>query len=347
MKRQHTNLGQRTSSTGTAWCLLLLCATLSSACLGDAEHSNPLDSRSDRFQNVGTISGQVVDQALEAVPQARVALTPGSGGIAVTRTTRTGSDGRFAFADVPADTYVLTVTQDGYASGADTLEVVPGGRAQASFSLNGLPLLKSLALHTAHISRWYPQSDLYRLDVVADLVDPDGRPGIERVWLEIPEYQFADTLAATVVPGQFAETVAASSLPTGSLQALLGRRVLLRVRDRNGFVSSIDLPTPVRIIEQTPVAVAPQGLEVLTDPRPELRWEAAGLAFPFTYRIDVVLVESNLQIPVQSYAGIDPDATSLRLETPLEAGRDYFWTVSVVDAFGNWSRSKEAGFRVE
>ena len=102
-----------------------------------------------------------------------------------------------------------------------------------------------------------------------------------------------------------------------------------------------------RIIEQTPVPAAPQGLEPVADPRPTLTWEPAALPFPFTYRVDVVQVfDANIHTVLHTVEAIPSSATTLRVPAPLGRGT-YYWTLSVVDAFGNRSRSKEAGFLVE
>jgi len=62
--------------------------------------------------------------------------------------------------------------------------------------------------------------------------------------------------------------------------------------------------------------------------------------------VDVVREETNIQVSVESHENIPSLQTSIRVANPLTPG-DYFWTVSVVDAFGNRSRSKEAGFRIQ
>ena len=77
-----------------------------------------------------------------------------------------------------------------------------------------------------------------------------------------------------------------------------------------------------------------------------MRWRATLLPFAFTYRVDLWLVDA-AGIPnlVLSQGGIAASVLSYTVGAPLAPG-DYFWTVWVVDAAGNRSRSKEAGFRV-
>lgn len=61
----------------------------------------------------GSVTGFVLDPDQAAIPGATLTLTP-TGGAA--RTTTSGSDGGYAFRNVPAGTYSLTVTMPGFAS---------------------------------------------------------------------------------------------------------------------------------------------------------------------------------------------------------------------------------------
>ena len=60
-----------------------------------------------------TVSGYVLDPDQAAIPGATVTLTPSSGAALVTTS---GSDGAYSFRNVPAGTYSITVTMQGFAS---------------------------------------------------------------------------------------------------------------------------------------------------------------------------------------------------------------------------------------
>src|SRR5690606_10557784 len=147
------------------------------------------------------------------------------------------------------------------------------------------------------------------------------------------------------LPGSFQQVVPADSFPTGSVHAVLGESAFVRIRDRDGHEALHPLSMPVRVIDDTPVAVSPQGLETVTDPRPLLTWARLDLPYPMTYRVEVVRDEANTDILVQEIVDISADSVSVRLPIPLSTG-SYYWTVWVVDSHGNASRSKEAGFLV-
>ncbi len=61
----------------------------------------------------GALTGFVVDPDQAAIPGATVTLTPASGSAL---TTKSGGDGNYSFRNVPAGTYSLTVTMNGFAS---------------------------------------------------------------------------------------------------------------------------------------------------------------------------------------------------------------------------------------
>ncbi|ARA91745.1 hypothetical protein AWN76_000235 [Rhodothermaceae bacterium RA] len=323
--------------------VLLLGAGLAGAtagCLQEAPRGNPLDPLSPDFEDVGGLEGRVttVYPPFGGLAGAEVRLTPGPF-LAVT-----ASDGRYAFPGVPSGAYQMRVTRDGYAPVDTAVTVLLGSVVQMDLALPGRPAVTTAALRAVQIHRWFPQEPLQILDVTVAVADPDGVQDVERVWLEVPALGYADTLAGAGGPGQFAGTIVGAELPA-SLQALQGQAMHLGVRDRSGVVVVVDAPPLVRVIDFVPVAVSPQGLEPVSGPPFELAWEPVVLPYSFTFRLDVVRVEADIQTPVVSIPDLSAELNTYTLTTALDPG-DYFWTVSVVDAFGNRSRSREAGFQV-
>lgn len=322
--------------------LLAVFAAVLGGCLTDAKHTNPLDPNCDDCEAAGAVEGRAVRYYPPHSPLegAEVRLTPGP------HVVESRADGRFVFEGIPVGTYSITAEKDGFASFTDTVTVNLGtSTSDVSVRLNGLPVVKSFQLRTVHISRWWPQEDLFLLEIVADLEDPDGVGDVTAVWIDIPSYDFTRPLRETSIVGRFALSLPADSLPTPTLHSLQGSDIVLHVRDAVGFVTSSEPKTIVRVIDKTPLAEEPQGLESVNDGRPNLLWEDAVLPFAFSYRIDIVRDQANVQTVVETITDIPSGTTSYQLETPLASGT-YFWTVSVVDTFGNRSRSKEAGFVV-
>lgn len=320
-----------------AWAIVL------SGCLGEAEHSNPLDPHSPSFDSVGTISGVTTRfyPPYPALPEAAVTLSPG------TYTVRSDEEGRFSFRNVPAGEYELSAEKPGFSSLTESVEVELGTSIDSvRVRLDGLPILQTVELTSIHVSRWFPTEDLYLVEAVVGLEDPDGQGDLDQVWLDIPAYGFSAPLEETSVMGRFAVSLSAEELPGESVFALQGDEFVVAASDEAGFVSRSDPQHILRVIDYTPVAIEPQGQAVVATPTPSLTWQDAALPYSYTYRIDVFRDQANVQTVAASVAEIPPDSLSHTLEMPLSSGT-YFWTVSVVDEFGNRSRSKEAGFIIE
>ena len=147
-----------------------------------------------------------------------------------------------------------------------------------------------------------------------------------------------------VEPGKFVHTIPASRLPAG-LDALLGHALSLRAIDRSGFENTSSATTIIRVIDETPLALSPDDLSLLDNDQPIFEWAPVVLPYPYTFRIDVVRVDQNVQSTVQVIEDIPSTETMHVASEAIPTGR-YFWTVSVVDEFGNRSRSREAGFRI-
>lgn len=325
--------------------VILALAVAASACLEDGERGNPLDPLSDNFEDEGQVSGRVVNRSLAGVASVTVRLQPGG------LSTSTDGSGAYTLQGVPSGEYTVAVEADAYSSSSSSVTVSPGVPAKADFELNGLPMIEEWTINTAHISRWWPLEDLFQIEITANASDVDGIFDLDRVWLEIPDYAFADTLASTPVAGTFAKTVPEWSLPTTTIHSLLGQSMHLSVRDRLDMTISSPAVQLVRVIDETPVAVeeafqtGPQDC-LVEQPGvgavPLIEWDPLFLPYPFTHRVDIIRVDAGLETPVERMDDIPPGATTASA-TPLPQG-EYYWTVAVVDEFQNRSRSKQVGF---
>ena len=326
----------------------VLMGLLWTGCLGEAPHDNPLDPRSDDFRNEGALSGTVTDRAEQPLPDVEVRLIPASPGPdePTAFTTRTGSQGRFRFRDVPAEPrYRLEAWKDGFAHARLDSTGVESGQVVdlPALRLNALPSIEAITLRTVHISRWWP-GDLYFAEVSARVSDPDGLVDVDSVWFEISQLDFR----AGLIPesgGLFAQQIDEAMLPVPSLSSMLGHALLLRAIDAEGDTASTMPQQFVRVIHETPVAVAPSGDVLTSTDLPLLSWDPLDLNYTFTYQVDVFRDEVNRAIRVLRISDLSNMQTTFQLETALQTG-SYYWTVAVVDDFGNVSRSKEAAFRI-
>ena len=325
--------------------LALLLLVPLAGCLDEAPHSNPFDPDSDRYTAEGVVAGAVtgIYPPYEGRAGVRVWVMPLDGG--VERIATTEADGTFTVDAVPAGTYLVRAVGDGLRAVEDTVEVRVGLTAEVEFRADALPIILSQAARTVHIERWFPEAPLFQLEVEAIVTDPDEPRDIASVELVVDDVGFRRPLAQ-VAPGHYQFGFNAESLPGGQVQAFLGRPIRLEVTDVNGNVGRGEAMTLVRVIDDTPLTASPQARDTVSVNPPVLEWRPADVQFPFTYRVEVYLVDgAGASTRIVNVTGIDPSMTSYTLGQPLTQG-DYFWTVWIVDASGNRSRSKTAGFRV-
>jgi hypothetical protein len=338
-------IGRRYMPWFPAYIVTFALAVSVSACLDDAERGNPLDSMSENFVDEGVVSGRVVSRSLNGVAAGIVRLEPGG------QTTTTDGSGTYSLQDVPSGDYTVMVEAEGYSPSSSSVIVAPGVPATADFELNGLPVLTAWSINTAHVSRWWPLEDLFQIEITAIASDVDGIFDLDKVWLEIPDFSFADTLLSTPEAGNFAKTLPELGLPTTTIHSLLGRSMHISVQDKQAMTISSPSMQLVRIIDETPVAVdeafqtGPQ--DCLTEQpgvgaAPLVEWSPLFLPYSFTHRVDVVRVDAGLETPVERIDNIPPEETTAAV-SPLPTG-EYYWTVAVVDEFQNRSRSKQVGF---
>lgn len=323
--------------------VILVWAVLFCGCLGEVEHTNPLDPNAPGFDSVGTLGGVTTRYYPPFLPleNATVMLEPGMYSVT------SNQDGRFVFRDVPAGEYVLSASKDGFESQDEIVEVELGASVDSvQVRLDGLPIFRSISIYSTHISRWFPTEDLYRLDAVVSVEDPDGLGDVDSVWFAIPSRDFEYGLRATNISGQYEEFILSESLPGNSLYALQGDQIVVEAMDAAGLISTSDPRHILRVIDYTPVAIDPQGQEVLDTSTPTLSWEDAALPYEFTYRVEVTRVQANVETTFYSKPDIPSDNLSHQVDMDLSPGT-YYWTVFVVDQYGNRSRSKEAGFIIE
>jgi hypothetical protein len=188
-------------------------------------------------------------------------------------------------------------------------------------------------------------TSVFRLEVEATATDPDRAADLVGAALVADGLGFRMALTE-IAPGRFAATLDAADLPGGRVQSLLGQALRIEAVDLAGNVGVGPPLALVRVIEQTPLALRPQVDDPTANP-PTLEWRPEdGLPFAFTYRVDVSFIDA-ADVPNLVYErdGIASTVVAHTVTDALPPG-PYQWTVWVVDAAGNRSRSKPAGFRI-
>ena len=315
---------------------------LFTGCFEGAPRRHPLDPLGENFRNEGSFTLLVTNfyPPRSGLSDVTINITPGG------LSRQTDDAGQLSISGLEEGSYTLTITRPGYLEQEVNANVTAGQTTQLEVPLAGLPVFRRVDIHSVHISRWFPPpEELFRLEIEAEMDDPDGLADIDSLWISIPEYDFSEPLSADSEPGKYTRSIPVENLPT-SMQSLYGRDIVLRAKDRSGAINESTPTSLIRVLQETPLAQEPQGLVLLTDPQPKFSWAPIVLNFPFTYRVDIVRVDQNIQNTVQSIEGIAPPQTTLEVSEPLLPG-EYFWTVSIVDEFNNRSRSREAGFRIQ
>jgi hypothetical protein len=319
---------------------LLFCLILA-GCTADAERNNPLDPKSGNFDNSGNLSGRVMRfySPFAPITDAEIRLEPGP------LLALTDNAGNFQLFDLQPGRYKISAIKTGYASYSDSVEISTQQTSNKDFNLNGLPVISGVTITTQRISRWFPTTDVLSFEIIANVSDPDGVNDISTVRLTIPQLNFEDSLNP-VAPGIFSKQYLESTLPGRNLFNLVGHNLEVMATDNVGYTSASVEEKIVRIISEVPVAVSPVALQRLSNPQPELTWrQETVVPYKFTYRLDLFRDDSGITTTIETQPGISGEQTTTRVTNNLTTGR-YFWTISIVDEFGNTSRSKEAAFEI-
>ena len=307
--------------------------------MGDVPHDNPLDPLSPFFRNEGQLSGRVTTFYAPFRPLAsvRIEVEPGLWGAV------TDLQGQFVVPSLPAGDYLVRARRDGYAPDSARVTVAPGRPASVELSLDALPVFAAAVVRSAHIRRWWPLEDLYMILYEAEVSDPDGLADIQQV--TVTSLSAAIALTDTLLPGSragvFSVSRTARELPTRSVHDLLGQTLVFVATDQPGNERRSEPVFLARVVEPVPDGLASddtlsQGKNIA------LSWNRTPVHFSATYRVEVVRNEVGIP-PTLVWTASDLAQTEAIITDPLPSGT-YFWTVAVVDSFGNWSRSREAVF---
>jgi hypothetical protein len=317
---------------------ILLCLL---ACTESAEHSNPLDPESPLYTQKGSIAGRVMTfyEPFQPITGAMVEIQPG--GLIL----QSDGEGRFEFTELEPDTFTLIAGATGYQEVAAKIEVNPREISSVNFHLNGLPAIQAPRATSSKVATREASSPRIFLDIAVEVQDPDGASDIKRIELTIPAFSFTDTLARLAGGGgQWQRIFNPAELSQIDLSKLVGLPLKSVVYDFPGAVVSSEPFFLARIISEEPEILSPTNNET-TGSAPVFRWQVPPVAFAFTQRIEIFRLDAGFPAFVTAIGNIKPEVRSLPYLGRLSAGV-YFWTIRLIDDFGNSSRSKEATFQV-
>jgi hypothetical protein len=325
----------------------LVCALMLISGCKDAPRDNPLDPSSPQYTNTTSVKGRVLLFGQNS-DIASASISSVQDGVTVL----SDADGNYSFNNLTVGTQTLICTKENFVP--DTQQIILQSRTpkEVIFELNGAPYVLTQSILTRKIDQYYPSAQ-YFVDVsasVSDLKDVDS------VWFTV------DTLLSipmdySATTKQYQITIYKYSFPTNTIQWLINKPLRIRTKDLR---NTVNLSTPFyvsRIIENTALPTYPTintttSQMDTTGSTPLFQWSPPDVTFNYTYTLTLSsVVSSGIQNVVWTSAPVN--SSFLQLQFPsdnsgltLLAG-EYVWTISVVDDFGNYSRSKEAPFVVQ
>ncbi len=309
----------------------------------DAPRDNSLDPSSPYFQNSASISGQVIVRDQNSGIVSAIVLCVEQG-ISVT----TDSNGYYAFQRLSSGVLTLVVSKTGFVSDTQRVQLNAGASIKVSFALNGAPIILTESIITHKYDQYYP-SPVYTVDVMASVTDPNSIADVDSVWFAVDTLLYPMPFSTTT--RQYQTTLFKYDFPTNTIDWLVGKSLTIRCRDRHGAVGTGAPFSVTRVIENTAVPTYPTSLNNdTTGSTPVLKWLPPGVTFNYSYMLQCSRIDAGTETLVWTFSNLN--STILQQQFPGDgsgltlASGNYVWSVTVVDNFGNSSRSKEAAFVV-
>jgi hypothetical protein len=324
----------------------------------DAPHDNPLDPHSPQYVSTASVSGTVTILN-QSTPLSSATITSREDGVS----TVSNASGAFSFDHLTIGTQTLICTKFNYTPDTQHIVLQTQTTAHAHFSLNGAPYIVSQNIYTRKIDQYYP-SPQYFVDVAASVADPNGITDVDSVWFFVTDPTGASfgsdpyifPMSYDIKDRLFHVTIYKYDLPSNTIQWLVNKPLQIRSRD---FHSALNYSVPFfisRVIEDAatpsyPAMNTTTAVKDTTGPTPLLKWSPPDVTFNYTYSLTISRTTSGVRNDVWSYSQLPSINNEFQFpgdnsSKTLDSG-EYVWTISVVDDFGNYSRSKEASFVVK
>jgi hypothetical protein len=325
----------------------------------DAPRDNPLDPQSLQYISTASVSGTVTILN-QITPLSSAAVLSLEDGVSTTSNT----SGVFSFDRLTSGVHTFICTKANYSP--DTLHVDLQAHTSTliHFSLNGAPYIVSQKIYTRTIDQNYPGPQ-YFVDVTASVADPNGINDIDSVWFfmiyssggSLASDTFSYPMTYDVSARLFKGTIYNNTLPTKKIQWLVGKPLQIKSRDFHNAINYSDPFYVTRIIENIanplyPATNPTTSIKDTTDSTPLLHWSLPGVTtYNYTYSLTISRIISGWRYDIGAYTKIASGDNAWKFPgdtsgTTLDSG-DYVWTITVLDDFGNYSRSKEAPFVVK
>ncbi|HLP15091.1 MAG TPA: carboxypeptidase regulatory-like domain-containing protein [Bacteroidota bacterium] len=318
--------------------MLGACLLGASGCVSDVPHENAYDPLSAN-PIVGTgLSGTIVlkNYPAQHVAGAVVTLLPAM------MSAITDTNGTFSFGHVPDGVTALAVQKTLCAPETVRVSLARDETRTLTIELNSLPSVTNTRVVMRKIDQWWP-NPIYSASVSASADDANGVNDLDSLWVTVDTLRFEMTYSVT--DRNFQAVITPASLPSNSLEWLIGKPIMVHARDKGGAIGMSPATYAARIIENEAQPVYP-ALQDTVVASPEFSWSPPGSEFPFTYSLTVVRLDAGTQTVVWTRAGLGSYLRAFQYPASLQPGL-YFWTIAIVDEFGNMAQSKESTFVVK
>ena len=274
----------------------------------------------------------------KAIPQASILVQPRNFVVL------SNEDGHFRFNNLQPGDYTLVCQAEGYQ--IDSVAISIQASFEHTFLLDGLPQFEQISIEAHHRSRWFPLEEIYFIEFETIVSDPDGMGDIQSVIYQIPSMDYADTLQAGIDAGKFSSTLFDSDLPAPSVHQLIGRQIYFVVKDDFGTITTSEAKFLTRIIEETPQLISPVELHSIESLPINFQWERISVPYPATLKIEIFQINLGIAFKADEIENIEVSSKSYSYSENLNPG-DYYWTINIVDEFGNSSSSREGTFKIK
>ena len=197
------------------------------------------------------------------------------------------------------------------------------------------------------LAQWGEPPNWDELEISATIIDSNG---VDSVWVMLDDVNIGILEPnRNEVPWDEASWINSfhDEVLIGKIATVIGHPITVNVLDSDGFTTKGEPFFLTRLIDDPPVTFSPVNDEVVSR-LPTMEWEPYFTDFSYTFSIQIVHVpESFIEKIVYKHTDIGFEETTHTVQDTLTASpRFLYWTVSVIDEFGNEARSLEAKFRV-
>jgi hypothetical protein len=322
--------------------LLLLTAIVLSGCAENAPHDNPLDPDSPMYSREGSVGGRVMIENQNS-GVARATVWDITAGVAVL----TDSSGYFSFGTLNAGEHTFVTTKSNFTNDTFRVAVSAGTTQQITRYVNGAPVVSFQQILTRKIDQYFP-SPQYFVDISATVSDPNGISDLDSVWFGFDSLRYP--LTYSVSTKNFHATIYKYDIPTNTIQYLVGKPLMIYSRDIKHSMSVSPQFFVTRVIENeaTPISPSPFIKDTVAADSITFKWTPPSVTYNYSYNLTLSRVDAGTQTVVWTHTGLNSFFEERSYDgTVKQPAGNYVWTVTVVDDFGNYGRSKESAFVIK